>query len=59
MSQEEIDKHFASAKADNDKRDAKESQSSTEYKLKLILQKLDAINERLVNIENAIVPKGD
>jgi hypothetical protein len=57
MTQEQIDKHLASANADRAKRDAKESQSSLEYTLRLIMQKLESIEQRLIIIEDALVPK--
>ena len=57
MTQEQIDKHFASANAERAERDAKESQSSLEYKLRLIMQKLESIEQRLINLENALLPE--
>jgi len=57
MSQEQIEEYLASANADRAKRDTKAAQSSLDDKLRLIMQKLESIEQRLIVLEDALLPK--
>lgn len=62
MVSEETRRQMEIAAAAQEKREAeKKSQdlldSELRYALKPVLQKLDAIEQRLINLENALIPK--